>query len=162
MAVDEIEFIQNKEMLSLVPNIQDNPDLLNGRNFLIVDDSKDNLVLVSRIISKMGGSVETAEDGLQGVEKISHNFYDVVLMDLEMPKMDGMQALQKIRSLGINTHVIALTGHAYDDDRVRCLEAGFDDHVCKPINKSTLLRSVLKNLPTSVQPAIVTASFQRS
>ncbi len=160
VAVDEVKFIQNKEMLSLVPNIQDDPDLLRGKKVLIVDDSKDNLVLVSRIISKMGGRVETAEDGLQGVEKVSHNFYDVVLMDLEMPRMDGIQALQKIRSLGINTHVIALTGHAYEDDRVRCLEAGFDDHVCKPINKATLIQSVLKNLSMDLQPAIVTANFQ--
>lgn len=83
-------------------------------------------------------------------------------MDLEMPKMTGMQALQKMRSLGINTHVIALTGHAYEDDRVRCLEAGFDDHVCKPINKSTLIQSVRKNLPTSVQPTNVSANFQLS
>ena len=119
---------------------------LQGKKILVVDDSADNLLLVSRIISKMGGTVETAADGIAGVEKASHNNYDVVLMDLEMPNMSGHQALQKLRSLGVNTHIIALTGHAYDDDRTRCLEAGFDDHVSKPINRSVLLESVLKNL----------------
>ncbi len=119
---------------------------LQGKKILVVDDSADNLMLVSRIISKMGGTVETAEDGIVGVEKASHNKYDVVIMDLEMPKMSGIQALQKLRSLGVNTHIIALTGHAYEDDRTRCLDAGFDDHVSKPINRKVLLESVLKNL----------------
>ncbi len=117
-----------------------------GKRILIVDDSKDNLVLVSQIISKIGGFVETAEDGLEGVQKVSKNNYDLVLMDLEMPKMDGLEALKKIRALGVKTHVIALTGHAYEDDRIRCIEAGFDDYVCKPINKEVLLQSLINNI----------------
>lgn len=128
--------------------------LLEGKKILVVDDSLDNLVLVSRIISKVGGCVETAEDGIQGVEKVSKGEYDVVLMDLEMPRMDGLEALHQIRSLGINTHIIALTGHAFEEDRTRCLEAGFDDYICKPIDKSALIQSVLKNLkPTKSNSA---------
>ncbi len=118
---------------------------LDGKNILIVDDSKDNLFLVSRILTKAGGHIDTAQDGAEGVQRCLQHKYDVVLMDLEMPKMDGVEALHKLRSLGVHTHVIALTGHAYEDDRIKCLEAGFDDHISKPVDKKTLIASVLKN-----------------
>lgn len=120
-------------------------NLLDGKNILIVDDSKDNLFLVSRILTKAGGHTDTAQDGIEGIQRCLQQKYDVVLMDLEMPKMDGVEALHKLRALGIDTHVVALTGHAYEDDRQKCLEAGFDDHISKPIDKTTLIASVLKN-----------------
>lgn len=150
----KVGVVQSEKLVSKVSEITptrkkgfEEPSVLEGRHILVVDDSSDNLVLVSRLISKVGGVVETAADGLEGLEKVSKNNYDVVLMDLEMPQMDGIEALKQIRSLGIRTHVIALTGHAYENDRLRCIEAGFDDHVSKPIDKSILLQSLINNLP---------------
>lgn len=109
---------------------------------LLVDDSIDNQYLVNRLLSKNGAWVELAGDGAQAVEKALNNSYDVVLMDIQMPKMDGYQALELLGRNKYKKPVIALTAHAMLEDQMKTKAAGFAGHLTKPIDLSELLESI--------------------
>jgi CheY-like chemotaxis protein/nitrogen-specific signal transduction histidine kinase len=111
-------------------------------NILLVEDSVDNQILVSRLLMMVGANVDTACNGKEGVSKALSNNYDLVLMDLRMPEMDGYQATKELRKNGFKRPVIALTANALKEDRMRCLAAGFDDHLGKPIDRNLLLEMV--------------------
>ena len=83
--------------------------------------------------------VERAIDGLDAVGKVSKNQYDIILMDIHMPNMNGIEATKKIRSLCIKTPVIAQTANILADDKDICLKAGCDDYIGKPINAQELI-----------------------
>ena len=105
---------------------------------LVVDDAPDNRLLVSHYVGQLGYGVEAAEDGRQAVEKALATGFDVILMDIQMPHMDGFQALRELRDQGYRRPVVALTAHAMKGDRERCLEAGFNDYLVKPIDRASL------------------------
>lgn len=109
---------------------------------LAVDDSHDNQAIVSYFLKAAGAEVDTAENGAQAVQKAMDGNYDVVLMDLQMPIMDGHEAILHLREKGYKRPVIALTAHAMKEERRRCLENGFDEHISKPIEKELLLKMV--------------------
>ncbi len=106
---------------------------------LLVDDSPDNRSLISAFLSKPGIEVDLAENGVTGVDKALHNQYDVVLMDIQMPEMDGFEAVRVLNQKGYRVPVVALTAHAMKGDRERCLRAGFNDYLCKPVNRQSLM-----------------------
>lgn len=116
---------------------------LDGISVLVVDDAPDNRLLVSRFLTLAGATTEMAEDGLDGVEKALAGKHHVVLMDIQMPGLDGYEATRKLRSSDFTTPIIALTAHAMKEERDRCMEAGCDDYLTKPINRAALLQSVL-------------------
>ena len=116
---------------------------LDGISVLVVDDAPDNRLLVSRFLTLAGATAEMAEDGLDGVEKALAGKHDVVLMDIQMPGLDGYEATRKLRSSDFLKPIIALTAHAMKEERDRCMEAGCDDYLTKPINRAALLQSVL-------------------
>lgn len=118
---------------------------LNQMRVLIVDDSPDNLALVQRILKIAGAQVEIADNGKDGIEKAIHGDFDVVLMDLQMPIMDGYEVTQVLRDKGYRKPIVALTAHAMKEERRRTLESGFDEHLTKPIDRYSLI-SVLNNL----------------
>lgn len=111
---------------------------------LVVDDSPDNLALIKRILTLAGSSVETASNGREGVEKALHGAFDSVLMDLQMPEMDGFEATRELRRQGFTKPIIALTAHAMKEERRRCLENGFNDQLTKPIDRTALVRTLLE------------------
>jgi PAS domain S-box-containing protein len=113
---------------------------------LIVDDSMDNLVLVKKILNLMGAKVETANNGSDGVTKALQQDPDVVLMDLQMPEMDGYAATKELRKKGFAKPIIALTAHAMKEDRRRCLSSGFDDHLTKPVDRGSLMQTLTAHL----------------
>lgn len=113
---------------------------------LLVDDSLDNQTIVDFYLKSAGAFVETASNGKEGLEKAVSGDFGVVLMDLQMPVMDGYEALKELRRLGYTKPVIALTAHAMKEDRKRCLESGFDDHLSKPIDRTALLKAVSQYL----------------
>jgi signal transduction histidine kinase/ActR/RegA family two-component response regulator len=122
---------------------------LDGAEVLLVEDALDNRLLVSRILRIAGAQVDIAENGQQAVEKARCRSYDTVLMDLQMPLMDGFEATALLRSEGYRVPIIALKAHAMKEDRQRCLGSGFDDHVCKPIDRRHLLERVAACLGAS-------------
>lgn len=116
---------------------------------LVADDNEINQVVACKFLQKLGCQVEVARTGLEAVEAISRTAYDVVLMDCEMPEMDGYEATREIRRRedGTLSHlpVMALTGHTSDEDARKCRQAGMDTVLTKPLTLS-LLRSSLKEL----------------
>jgi len=115
------------------------------KRVLLVEDSPDNRLLVQRFLKGTEFAVDTAEDGAEAVHKFTQNPYDYVLMDIQMPVMDGLAATQKIRSWEKAQGrrpctIVALTAYAFQDDIERCLAAGCNHHLSKPIKKATLLQ----------------------
>jgi signal transduction histidine kinase/ActR/RegA family two-component response regulator len=111
---------------------------LTGKRVLVVDDNVINCKLASALLHRMGIAVETAEDGRAGLARIDDGGFDLVLMDVEMPEMDGLSATRALRALEIargtaRLPVIALTANAMVEDRARCEAAGMDGYVAKPI-----------------------------
>lgn len=113
-----------------------------GMSVLVVEDNLVNSRYVQRLLEKKGHRVEVAENGLLGVEAVVNNTYDLVLMDVQMPEMDGLQATRKIRfsETGCSVHlpIIALTAHASAEDREQCLAAGMDAYLTKPLQVKKL------------------------
>lgn len=127
-----------------VPLRKDSYPSLQGKKILVIDDIADSRILARQFIVKCGGQVEFAENGLEGYRKALHAF-DVILMDLQMPLMDGYEAVQILRKWGVETPIIAWTAHASTEDREQCLKMGFDDYVAKPINWQLLLCKIVEH-----------------
>ena len=116
---------------------------LESLRILLVDDSVDNQFLVKHMLTKMGAVVDVASNGLEAIEIANKKSHDVVLMDIQMPEMDGYQAIEALRNSGYKTPVIALTAHALVEERSKTQAAGFSAHLTKPIDKSELLSIIL-------------------
>ncbi len=118
-----------------------------GRKILLAEDHAVNRKLALLILERAGHRVEAVENGRLAVEAVQRNHYDVILMDVQMPEMDGFEATRLIREhegTGRHTPIIAMTAHAMQGDRQRCLQAGMDDYVSKPIQPQDLF-AVLKH-----------------
>jgi len=105
---------------------------------LIVDDSADNRTLLELYIARMGYSLDSAAGGREGVEMALKSDYSVVLMDVQMPEMDGFEAVSRLRAQNYSGPIVALTAHTMKGDRERCLRGGFDDYLGKPIDRDKL------------------------
>ncbi|MBY0371170.1 response regulator [bacterium] len=106
---------------------------LAGRHILLVEDNVDNQLLYRRMLEEAGASVETACNGRIALEKIEAGSFHLVLMDLQMPEMDGYQAIQRLRSQGVAVPIVALTAHGLASDRERCLGLGCNEYLVKPV-----------------------------
>jgi CheY-like chemotaxis protein len=109
---------------------------------LLVEDDALNQIVVSKMLFKMGYEVEVAANGLEAVELSGKNKYDCILMDIQMPELDGIEAMQKIREREANstqkTPIIALTAHALKGDREKFLAYGMDEYIAKPVGMEEL------------------------
>jgi CheY-like chemotaxis protein/HPt (histidine-containing phosphotransfer) domain-containing protein len=123
---------------------------------LVADDNPVNRQIAQRLLEKLGAAADAAADGRQAVEMHVARRYDLILMDCEMPDTDGYQATALLRSLetGGRTPVIALTASTAQDERARCLDAGMDDFLAKPIRAQTLQQILARWLPVTQAPPI--------
>jgi PAS domain S-box-containing protein len=128
------------------PSLESQP--LKGRHVLIVDDSPDNLLLVQRLLTRRGARVAVAHDGSEALAKIAAERFDCVLMDIQMPRMDGYQAMRQLREAGYDVPVIALTAHAMAEDRERTRAAGFAEHLTKPLDFAEVVGAVARATQT--------------
>lgn len=112
---------------------------LTGSRILVVDDSPDNCSLISYILTRAGAKVDTKNDGKSGCEQALKQSYDLIFMDIQMPKMDGFEAAYFLQSKDYAKPLVAITAHAMKGDRERCLNSGFQDHLTKPIDRKLLL-----------------------
>ncbi len=117
---------------------------LSGLKILLVDDSDDNLRLINRILTKKGALVFEASNGAEALAKAASNEYDIVLMDIQMPVMDGFEAIQALRQKNYQVPIIALTAHAMIEERDRCLRAGANAHLPKPVQSADLSATIRK------------------
>jgi CheY-like chemotaxis protein len=115
---------------------------------LLAEDNEVNQRLTTVLLQKHGHRVTLAKDGAEAVSCFERQQFDIILMDIQMPVMDGFEATAQIRAkelrTGDRTPVIALTAHAMPEDRARCLQAGFDEYMSKPIRIQALLGAIQK------------------
>lgn len=123
---------------------QETKGRLAGIRVLLVEDSPDNQALLRIILEKQGAIFSLAKDGLEGVAKATSKDFDVVLMDVQMPLMDGHEAVSTLRSQGYAKPVVALTAHAMREEQERALRSGFTDFLPKPVDRSALIELVLR------------------
>jgi len=120
--------------------------LSNRRNILLVEDNAVNQKLAVRLLANMGHHVDIAEHGVQALQILQQKTYDVILMDLQMPLMGGLEATLEIRkretASGRHTPILAMTAHAAGQDQQRCHEAGMDGYLTKPIQTELLRREI--------------------
>lgn len=109
-----------------------------GLRILLVEDNPVNALLARTLLRREGCAVETAGSGQEALDALARARYDLVLMDMRMPGMDGATAARRIRECGDDTPIVALTANAFAEDRRACLEAGMNDHLPKPIDADAL------------------------
>ena len=123
-------------------------------NVLLVEDSPDNQRLISLYIKQTGAEVALAENGQIGVEKALSGHYDLVLMDMQMPVMGGLEATHLLRQTGYGGPIVALTANAFKEDRERAAEAGSDDFLTKPIDRPAFFRLLQRYLAPRGESAL--------
>jgi CheY-like chemotaxis protein len=147
---------EQAKTLALIPGTaaKTPPDL--HLNILLADDSKDNRLLIHAFLKDTGYLVEDAENGAIAVANLKARNYDLVLMDIQMPVMDGLEATRAIRAWEQEggkprTPILALTASAVDEDVRRTFEAGVDMHISKPIRKAVLIAAIKNSVsPPSI------------
>jgi signal transduction histidine kinase/DNA-binding response OmpR family regulator len=124
----------------------------NPLHILVADDYEVNQKLALRLLSQMGYRADVAANGLEAIQALERQPYDVILMDVQMPEMDGLEATRKICERwpkGKRPRIIAMTANAMQGDREMCLEAGMDDYVSKPIRREELFQAIGRCKPLS-------------
>lgn len=116
---------------------------LRGLEVLVVDDSDDNKVLIAHYLKKRGVVCEFASDGEEALQKTADKKFDVILMDMQMPRLDGYQATVELRTRNYEAPIVALTAHAMKEDRERCLSAGCNDYLTKPLVAEKLYETLI-------------------
>ncbi|MEW6292923.1 MAG: ATP-binding protein [Pseudomonadota bacterium] len=125
-----------------------------GARILLAEDEPVNREVVCLNLQAAGLAVDLAEDGLQALELARRNTYDLILMDMQMPNMNGVDAARAIRNMGADslnraTPILAITANAFDEDRRTCIDAGMNDHIAKPIDFENLFDTLIRWLPAN-------------
>lgn len=128
---------------NIIPISKKQPERsLSRLKILLVDDSPDNLLLIKKILTLVGAQVETAVNGREAVNKAIKGNFSLILMDLQMPEMDGYEATRILREQGYNKPIIALTAHAMREEHQRSLQSGFNNHITKPVDQEALIQTL--------------------
>jgi signal transduction histidine kinase/CheY-like chemotaxis protein len=119
---------------------------LQGAKILVVDDNALNRNVACKLLSNWQVKADTADNGLEAIKKVKASPYDIILMDLFMPVMDGFEAIAQIKAFGIKTPIIALTGNILTEEENKVLDLGVQDYVTKPFNPQELYKTILEHL----------------
>jgi len=146
----EIPFNKNLFLQEATPGEKTTPSVLprvlQGRSILVAEDNSINQKVAFSTLSKAGASVDIAADGREVMDYLQHKTYDCIIMDIQMPEMDGYSTTILLRSKGITTPVIAMTAAAIKGEREKCLEAGMNDYISKPFVPEELFMKILDHL----------------
>ncbi|MDE2368550.1 MAG: response regulator [Burkholderiales bacterium] len=119
-----------------------------GRRVLLAEDNPVNCEVAVELLSSVGLTVEVAADGVQAIEMVLAGAFDLVLMDMQMPGLDGIAATRRLREAGRSgLPIVAMTANAFGEDRALCLAAGMNDHLAKPVDPAQLYATLLRWLP---------------
>ena len=154
IAVGDFQSIDNRTndappAIAQVRTPKQEPKPLSGSHILLVEDSPDNQELGRRFLVREGAKVDVASDGEEGVEKALSNDYDLILMDIQMPYVDGYEATAMLRQQAYDRPIIALTAHAMKGERERVMARGFTDYIAKPISREQILGLIVPFYLTS-------------
>jgi len=128
---------------------------LAGINILLVEDNEVNQTLLKHLFRNWNVGFDTASNGTEALQKLRTNSYDLVLMDIQMPQMDGYTATRQIRHhLKINTPIVAMTAHAMAGEREKCLRAGMNEYIAKPINEEQLKKLIVQFVSVKTLPPL--------
>jgi CheY-like chemotaxis protein len=132
---------------------------------LLAEDGHDNQVLISTFLTKAGATVKVVGDGRLAVEEAlraaaATTPYDVILMDMQMPVLDGYGAASELRLAGYSGPIVAITAHAMAGDRERCERAGCDDYLTKPVDRAKLVATVARLTSDALSGKIVTSTLR--
>lgn len=130
-----VELMEKQDVISAddQPHRKINQITLTGK-ILVAEDNEANFLLVQNMLEKMGLEIAVAHNGLEALAKVSEDTFDLVLMDMQMPKMNGYEATEAIRQKGMKIPIFALTANAMKNDEKRCLDAGCNEYISKPVN----------------------------
>lgn len=126
----------------------------NRLGVLVVDDGPINRKLAKSILDGFGYGVQTAIDGVQALEILQRDTFDLVLLDLQMPEVDGFEVARTMRNRGDHTPIIAMTGSALSQDQKKCRTAGMNEHICKPIDERRLKAAIRRVVPSQTKDAV--------
>jgi CheY-like chemotaxis protein len=141
------DIISRQPAQSVVQAAVGRPCQSNPLRILLVEDNVSGQKVVQGMLKKLGYRADTVANGIEALQAIERQRYDVVLMDIQMPEMDGLEAARMIRQRWPDTEpkIIAITANAIDGDRERCLEAGMNDYIAKPVRIEDL-KNALKDI----------------
>lgn len=141
--VQEERESEEKESLS---QAEPHKSALKGARILVAEDVVDNQILLRRYLETAGASVDFAGNGEEAVSKAISRNYDLVLMDVQMPVLDGIQATIRLRNLHYSRPILAITAHAMPEEIQRSVDAGCDEHLTKPVTKRALIEAVERHM----------------
>lgn len=147
---DGIKIVLNRKDEEPPAEIISEKKVSTGESILLVEDNPYNQKVASKMLEKFEYRVTVASNGAEAVEIFQSSSFDLILMDMQMPEMNGLQASKIIRDLereNCYTPIVAMTANVLDQDRERCYDAGMNDHLAKPFRRDDLLRVIEKNLP---------------
>jgi CheY-like chemotaxis protein len=142
--------LELQQTSSSVPALQNSAEQLSpvlpnlsGIRVLLVEDNTINQLIAEELLADVGVIVDIADNGSLACDKVFSGInYDAILMDVQMPVMDGIEATRKIREQGFSLPIIAMTAHAMDEEKQRCLRAGMNDHVSKPMDPDSFYETL--------------------
>lgn len=140
----KLTFSAVKPVPPVAPNIEA-ADRLQG-HLLLVEDNPVNQMLARKQLTRMGHTVTVADNGQEALTRMASEAFDLVLMDMQMPVMDGVEATRQLRAKGVTLPILAMTANAMPEDRRRCLDAGMQDVITKPVKSDALCCAIQQHL----------------
>ncbi|MEE8558411.1 MAG: ATP-binding protein [Myxococcota bacterium] len=149
--LEDVDLERSKQTRSAAPSTVGT--LPEGTRILLAEDGVDNQRLIAALLKRASAEVVVVENGRLAVERLQQESFDLVLMDMAMPEMDGYEATRTLRSMGFELPILALTAHAMRGEREVCLEAGCTEFLTKPVDRSDLIHKILQLLEPKEPPS---------
>lgn len=150
------EFIPNSSFRDVASDIKSFEGKLSGIKVLLVEDGLDNQRIFTYFLRLGGAEVVLEKDGAQALQRIwQDKGFDIILMDIQLPVMDGYTVTEELRRQGYTQPIIAVTAHALAEERARCLECGFSDYLSKPVDIERLMRTVMRYTGRDLSPNVL-------